>query len=382
MVSSGNEVEVWEWGTSRRFRDAKKHSETEDVQSFPTGIHLQLAKRRIVYGQTGFRDAEDSILHRKPFSVVTGLKTGRRLHYGTKCVLDQVRWYWEHGANVHIALSDIESWTFNHIPVFEASQKALAGYVLDCLTVLLGDKGFDREGLGRIHVYSQWARKEIAYLTIALLSFLSDEDINRHGTFADLLFPLVVGADILHVQLRKFGGTWPVVVPVGVDQTDFLNEALLVMERYREEIRPDFGPPSFTFHRMLPGIDGEEMSAARAKSALFLNEDRDNLELKLERLVETEPPKGRPADCVVFDLQRFTAANEELVRRMYVDCLSGKAMCSNCASVTLDLLTEVGHRFSERRAALEKDEMLVDFLVRQDILRPTEAVTEITSRPK
>ena len=51
----------------------------------------------------------DSITKGDPFGVLTGLMPSGRMHLGHSMVIEQVRWFQEHGADVTVAVADLLS---------------------------------------------------------------------------------------------------------------------------------------------------------------------------------------------------------------------------------------------------------------------------------
>lgn len=156
--------------------------------------------------------------HRRgsPFGVLTGLMPSGKMHLGHTMVIEQAKWYQSLGADVTVAVADLESLATRAVPLEKGRQVALEEYVSNYAAM-----GLDPE---KTSVYFQSSRPEVQRLGFTLgrrtnLSELgSIYGFEGNTNLAHVQAPLVQVGDILHPMLDKFGGLRPVVVPVGVDQ--------------------------------------------------------------------------------------------------------------------------------------------------------------------
>ncbi len=173
----------------------------------------------------------DRIIHRRPFAVLTGLMPSGRMHFGHKMTIDQVVYYQNHGGDVHIAVADIEAYAARGIPLEKAREIALEEYVPSYIAL-----GVDP---GKAEVYFQSRRREVKDLAwklgkkINLNEFLKIYGFEGEANMAHMFSPLVQVGDILHVQLDRFGGRRPTVVPVGVDQDPHIRLTRDLVDRWR-----------------------------------------------------------------------------------------------------------------------------------------------------
>lgn len=179
-----------------------------------------LFRRGVVFGHRGFEPVLGAIKRQEPFSLMTGLMPSGKMHLGHKAVLDQVVWYQDQGADVHVAIADFEAYAARGFTIDEARRIGLEEYVLTYLA--LGMKP------GKSEVYYQTKRsrvKDLAYslgLHVNLSTLRAIYGMEDSWKLAHINAPLMQAADILHVQNRDLGGPRPVVVPVGVDQDPHL----------------------------------------------------------------------------------------------------------------------------------------------------------------
>ena len=68
-----------------------------------------LHRRGIVFAHRDMDVITDSITKGDPFGVLTGLMPSGRMHLGHSMVIEQVRWFQEQGADVTVAVADLEA---------------------------------------------------------------------------------------------------------------------------------------------------------------------------------------------------------------------------------------------------------------------------------
>jgi tryptophanyl-tRNA synthetase len=155
-----------------------------------------------------------------PFGVMTGLMPSGQMHLGHKMVIDQVRWFQEQGADVTIAVADLEANATRGISLEECRKVALEEYISNYVAM-----GLDPE---KTHIYFQSMRPIVQRMgfTLGKKTNLSEFEaiygFKGDTNLAHVQAPLVQAGDILHPQLDEYGGLRPIVVPVGVDQDPHL----------------------------------------------------------------------------------------------------------------------------------------------------------------
>ncbi|MBT3582270.1 hypothetical protein HN924_01480 [Candidatus Woesearchaeota archaeon] len=235
-------------------------------------------RRGIMVAHRDFDTIVDVINKGEPFIMMTGLMPSGKLHLGHKLVVDQIRWYQDHGAKVVIAISDTEAWVARGISTEESRKIATEEYITNYLAL-----GLDPD---KVDVYSQWQREDLINLAIAfsgkktlgemnsIYGFVKldeDKDIeqliresivaldkerkeNPDAELKDPLshynwsvpagkvfFPFIQVSDILHPQLPQYGGPRPTIVPVGLDQDPHLRLTRAIAEAWRQ-YKVDFTP--------------------------------------------------------------------------------------------------------------------------------------------
>jgi len=179
-----------------------------------------LHRRGIVFAHRDLNLILDAYSSGNPFGVLTGLMPSGRMHLGHKMVIDQVKWFQEQGADVTIAVADLEAHATRGLSLEECRRVALEEYVSNYAAL-----GLDVENTS---VYFQSTRPIVQRLgfTLGKRTNLSEFEaiygFKGETNLAHVQAPLVQAGDILHPQLDEYGGLRPIVVPVGVDQDPHL----------------------------------------------------------------------------------------------------------------------------------------------------------------
>ena len=175
-----------------------------------------LMERGVIFGQRGFDRVARAVRRADPWGVLTGLMPSGPMHFGHKLVMDQVTYYQRLGADVTIAVADVEAYATRGMPLEKARDIAVRNYVRNYLAL-----GLD-PATASIYFQSRRASvKDLAWKLGRKVNWSTMESIYGFGGETNMghaIAPLVQVGDILHVQLPERGGPRPVVVPVGVDQ--------------------------------------------------------------------------------------------------------------------------------------------------------------------
>ena len=179
-----------------------------------------LHRRGIVFGHRDLDVVVDCMSVGDPFGVLTGLMPSGRMHLGHSMVIEQVRWFQDQGADVTVAVADLEALATRGTSLEVGRDTALREYVLNYAAL-----GLDPD---KTNVYFQSTRPAVQRLgfTLGQRTNLSEFEaiygFNGETNLAHVQAPLVQVGDIVHPQMDEYGGLRPIVVPVGVDQDPHL----------------------------------------------------------------------------------------------------------------------------------------------------------------
>jgi tryptophanyl-tRNA synthetase len=179
-----------------------------------------LHRRGIVFGHRDLDVVVDCMSASDPFGVLTGLMPSGRMHLGHSMVIEQVRWFQEQGADVTVAVADLEALATRGTSLSSGRETAMREYILNYAAL-----GLDPENTS---IYFQSSRPTVQRLAFTLgqrtnlSEFEAIYGFNGETNLAHVQAPLVQVGDIVHPQLDEYGGLRPIVVPVGVDQDPHL----------------------------------------------------------------------------------------------------------------------------------------------------------------
>lgn len=176
----------------------------------------KLFRRGVIFGHRGFDLIMDAIKNNKPWCILTGLAPSGKMHIGHKMTIDQVLYFQSIGAEVFLAVADIESLGVRGISLEKARELAINEYILNYIALGLKPE--------HCQIYFQSKREAVKDLAYLMGNKTNWSEMRAIYGFTDstnmthVYSPLVQVGDILHVQLEKYGGPKPTLVPVGVDQ--------------------------------------------------------------------------------------------------------------------------------------------------------------------
>ncbi len=190
--------------------------EEKDWKDLPHPPHF--FRRGIVFGHRDFGRIKKAIAKGEPWALLTGLMPSGKMHLGHKMVIDQILYYQKTGADIFIAVADIEAYATRGYTLKEAEKLAIEEYIANYIalglkpcTIYFQSKNTDVKDLGYIlGKKSNWSEMTAIY------------GFNGSTNMAHIFAPLIQSGDILHVQLKEYGGARPTLVPVGIDQDPHL----------------------------------------------------------------------------------------------------------------------------------------------------------------
>lgn len=209
-------IDPW---ASTQYADYAKLRDEFGIEAFEPAMlpkPHKLMRRGVIFGHRGFEQIARCIKLKKRFAILTGLMPSGNMHFGHKMVIDQVIYYQTLGADISIAIADIEAMATRNVSFSTAREIAIDQYVTNYIA--LGLKPEDCQ------IYFQSKRmavKDLAYTLGKKINFSEMRAIygfEDSTNMAHIFAPLIQVGDILHVQLHDYGGSRPTLVPVGVDQ--------------------------------------------------------------------------------------------------------------------------------------------------------------------
>ena len=250
------------------------HLEKFDAKLFPKPNRLM--RRGAVFSGIDLKAVADCIKKKKPFYVLSGIMpSGKKIHFGTKMVVEMISYFQKHGAETYILVADLEAEATRGITLEQARKRALDFHIPAYIALGLDPKNtifyFQSENVEVMHAAYKYSKKVTQAQFEALYGNASPDRI-----FAALT---QVG-DILYPQFKK---RMPGVIPVGVDQCPHI---LLTRDIVNRMKREKFFAPGATFHKYTPALNGHfKMSKSMPESMIELPEDPKLACRKIKRAV-------------------------------------------------------------------------------------------------
>ncbi len=282
-----------------------------------------LMRRNIIFGHRDYERIIDAILNKKPWAVMSGFMPSGLPHFGHKMTMDEIVWHQKVGGKAFVGVADMEAHAVRGLS-WEKVTKIGFEYIKSIIAL-----GLDENAI----IYFQSASNYVKDLAFELSAEVNWSELKAIYGFtsetnlAKMFVTSVQAADILHPQLKEFGGPKPVVIPVGADQDPHIRLtrdlaariSLFSMERmenglrirsrkeaelldyiksldfekkvYEEhvdlfgdvvEIENEvrnveieiggyaFIPPSSTYHKFTTGLTGGKMSSSKPESYISL----------------------------------------------------------------------------------------------------------------
>lgn len=203
---------------------------TEDLWKDLPNPH-KLLRRGVIFGHRGFQQIKESIIKNKPWAVLTGLMPSGKMHLGHKMVIDEVIYYQSIGADINIAVADIEAFATRGYNLKETKELALDEYIPNYIALGLKPE--------KCRIYFQSQNQDVKDLGYILgkktnwSAMQATYGFNGQTNMAHVFSPLIQTGDILHVQLEKYGSIRSTLVPVGVDQDPHIRLSRDIAQAHR-----------------------------------------------------------------------------------------------------------------------------------------------------
>jgi tryptophanyl-tRNA synthetase len=95
-----------------------------DAKLFPNP-NLQM-RRGINFGGQDLEQISTAIQNKKPFYVLSGIMpSSEKIHLGTETVIQNIKYFQEHGAKTYVLIADVESQATRGVSIEEGKKRAL-----------------------------------------------------------------------------------------------------------------------------------------------------------------------------------------------------------------------------------------------------------------
>jgi len=300
-------------------------------------------RRHVIFGHRSYDSVLKAILSGKPFAALSGFMPSGKAHLGHKMVMEELIWHQQQGGDVFLAIADMEAHAVRGKSWKECWELGINEYIISAIALGLEPGA---------HIYFQSKFTPVRDLSFELGIKANFSELSAIYGFsgetniAHMVSAITQSADILHPQLKEFGGPKPVVIPVGSDQDPhirltrglaykrnmFLVEergtghisirgkaapkealkeisrrtggklyeehvdililklTLLEVESIVREVELKYGgyafmPPASTYHKFMTGLQGGKMSSSIPESYIALTDNPEDGAKKVMRAI-------------------------------------------------------------------------------------------------
>ncbi|MBD3361687.1 tryptophan--tRNA ligase [Candidatus Woesearchaeota archaeon] len=335
--------------------------EVFDPSMFPKANRIM--RRGTVFAGRDLKIISDCIKKKKPYYALTGIMpTGDKIHFGNKMVVENLKYFQEHGAETYILVADLEAASTRGVTLEQAKQRALDFHIPAYIALGLDPKKtifyFQSENKDVMHMAYEFAKK------ITLNEFKA---IYGNADPGRVMGAVTQVGDVLYPQLKK---KMPGIIPVGIDQDPHIRLARDIVARVKSKY--GFVPVSSIYHKFTPSLDGAiKMSKSKPESCIELPEDPKTVCKKIKRAktggkdtVEEQRKKGgKPEQCIIFEMfKQHLIENDKKLNIIYEECKKGKILCGENKQRACELMTEFMNEFNEKLKKAKKQVNKLNFI--------------------
>ena len=199
-------------------------------------------RRKIIFGHRNYDSVLRAMLLHKPFAVMSGFMPSGRAHFGHMMVMNEIIWHQQQGGAAFAAVADMEAHAVRGISWSKCRDLGINEYILSLIAL-----GFEPQE--NSHIYFQSENQKIRNLAFELGIEANFSEVSAIYGFSGethishMESVMAQSADILHPQLKEFGGPKPVVIPVGADQDPHIKltrDLAYRMRKFLVERRGDY----------------------------------------------------------------------------------------------------------------------------------------------
>ncbi|MBU2560860.1 MAG: tryptophan--tRNA ligase [Nanoarchaeota archaeon] len=327
------------------------------VDDFPEPNRLM--RRGIVFAGRDLKIISKCIKEKKPFYVLSGIMpTNDKIHFGNKQVVENIRYFQDHGAKAYILVADLEAAAARGVSLEEGKRRALEFHIPAYLALGLDPK--------KTVFYFQSENKEVVHLAYGFAKKITLNEFRAIYGNADpgrIMSAVTQVGDILYPQLEE---RRPGIIPVGIDQDPHIRLTRDIVDRTKDK---KFFRPSGLYHKYTPSLDGSlKMSKSKPESCIVLPEDVKSAQKKLKRAltggretVEIQKKMGgEPEKCMVFEMHKqHLIEDDKELQDIYKKCKSGTLLCGECKDIACSKMERFMQDFEK---GIEKARKQVDKL--------------------
>jgi len=319
----------------------------------------RIMRRGVVFAGRDLQQIARAIKEKKKFYVLSGLMpSGERIHLGNKMVVENIRYFQEHGGEAYILVADLESAATRGISLEEAKKRALNFHIPAFIALGLDPK--------KTKFYFQSDNIKVSHIASEASKRVTENEFRAVYGSVDpgkVFSAMTQVGDILYPQLKE---KMPGIIPVGIDQDAHIRLTRDVVKRIKQ--RYNFFAPSSLYHKYTPSLNGDlKMSKSKPESCIELPEDIKQVCKKLmraktggrETLEEQKKQGGEPEKCMIFELyKQHLIEDDKELDKIYKDCKKGKLLCGedkkNCCKLMEKFMQDLSKKIEKAKKEVSK----------------------------
>lgn len=305
-----------------------------NTDMFP--VPNRLMRRGIVFAGRDLGIIGKAIAEKKPFYVLSGIMpTGDKIHLGTKSVVDQIRYFQDHGAKTYVCVADLEAHAARGVSLEEGKKRALEFHIPAYIALGLDPK--------KTIFYFQSDNKQVMHFAYSASKKITLNEFRAVYGNADpgrIISAVTQAGDILFPQMEQ---RMPGIIPVGIDQDPHIRLTRDLVTRMKDK---KFYYPSSIYHKYMPSLDGSmKMSKSKPESFIELPEDMKSVTKKIKRALTggrdtLEEHKRLGADInkdIVFELlKQHLIEDDSELQKIHDTYKKGEMLSSEIKDIAVD----------------------------------------------
>lgn len=323
----------------------------------------RLMRRGIAFASQNMEIIAECIKKKKKYYALTGIMpTADRIHFGNKMVIENMKYFQEHGAQTYVLVADLEAATARGVSLEEARKRALSFHIPAYIALGLDPKKtrfyFQSENVGVIKIAYEAARK---FTHNEFRSAYGAPDPNK------IMSSLTQMGDMLYPQEEE---KMPGVIPVGIDQAVHIRMCRDYIRKTKTTKK--YIQISSLYNKFTPSLDGSfKMSKSRPDSCIEIPEPEQSFSKKIANAVtggrktlEEQRRLGAEVDKdMVFELlKQHLIEDDKELEKIYHKYKSGKMTSSEIKQKAIEEMKKFMSSFERKLEKARKQVSKIKFV--------------------
>lgn len=320
--------------------------ETFDPKLFPEPNRLM--RRGIVFAGRDLKRIGEAIKAKKPYYCLTGIMpSAERIHLGTKAVIDNVKYFQDHGAETFVLVADLESAAARGVSVEDARKRAMHFHIPAYLAMGLDIK--------KTKFYFQSENRTVTKLAFEAAQRITLNEFKGVYGSADpgrIMSAVTQIGDMIYPQ-EHHGKPIPGIIPVGIDQEPHVRLCRDYLHKVESQKR--FMPISSIYNKFMPSLDGAiKMSKSSPKGSISLPEDKKIVEKAIKSAftggratLEEQRRLGAviEKDMVFELLKQFLVEDDKELEKIRKEYAGGKMLSGEIKQLAVEKMNHFLDKF-------------------------------------